>query len=78
MIITIIKAARFQPTIDVRGSRLLGDRIFRETCVPGNARVSGSGEATAIWSFRHSKPAARILGLTVANMRLSLICGFPC
>ena len=60
---------------DTRG--LLGDRIFRQTCVPGNARVCGSGDATAIWSFRHCKPAACILGLTGANMRLSLICGFP-
>ena len=51
-------------------------RIFWETCVPGNARVSGSGEATAIWSPRHCKPAACILGLTGANMQLSLICGF--
>ena len=56
----------------------LGDWIFRETRVPGNARVCGSGEATAIWSFRHCKAAACILGLTGANMRLSLIYGFPC
>ena len=28
-------------------------------------------------AFRHCKPAACILGLTGATMRLSLICGFP-
>ena len=60
------------------GLRVLGDRIFRETSVPGNARGCGSGEATAIWSFRHYKPAASILGPTGANMWLSLICGFLC
>ena len=32
-----------------------------------------SGEATAIWSFRHCKPAACILRLTGANMWLSLM-----
>ena len=37
-------------------------------------RVCGSGEA-AVWSFGQSKPAACILGLTGANMRLSLISG---
>ena len=42
-----------------------------------HTRVCASGEATAIWSFRHCKPAARILGLTGANVRLSLMCGFP-
>jgi len=31
-------------------------------CVPGNARSCGVGKATAIWSFRHSKPAASVLG----------------
>ena len=36
-----------------------------------------SGEAAAIWSSRHCKPTACILGPTGANMRLSLICGFP-
>ena len=56
---------------------ILGDRTFWETCVPGNARVCGSGEATAIWSFRHCKPAACILGLAGANTRFSLICGLP-
>ena len=45
--------------------------------VPGNARVRRSGKSTAIWSFRHCKPAACILGLAGADMRLSLICGFP-
>ena len=50
---------------------------FRETCVPGNARVCGSGKASAIWSFRHCKPAACILGLAGAKMQLSLICGSP-
>ena len=54
-----------------------GDRVSRESSVPGNARVCGSIKATAIWSFRHCKPAACILGLTGANMRLSLIRGFP-
>ena len=49
----------------------------RRLDMPGDARVCGSREATAIWSFRHCKPAACILGLTGANMRLSLICGFP-
>ena len=57
---------------------LLGDRIFRESSLPGNAWVCGSGKATAIRSFRHCKPAACSLGLTEANVRLSLICGFPC
>ena len=38
---------------------------------------AGSGKATAIWSFRHCEPAACILCLAGANMRLSLICGFP-
>ena len=47
--------------------QVLGDRVFRETCVPGNARVCGSGRATAIWSCRLCKPAACILGLTRAN-----------
>ena len=32
-------------------SHHLGDRIFRETCVPRNARFCGSGKATALWSF---------------------------
>ena len=54
-----------------------GDRILRETCVLGDARVCGSGEATAIWSSRHCKPAACILGLAGASMRLSLKCGLP-
>ena len=54
-----------------------GDQIFRETRVPGNVQVCGRGEATAIWSIRRCKPAACILGLTGANMRLPLICGFP-
>ena len=39
-----------------------------------NLHVIGSREAAAIWSFRHCKPAACILGLTGADMRLSLIC----
>ena len=39
--------------------------------------VCGSGKATAIWSFRHYKPAACIPDITGANMRRSLICGFP-
>ena len=43
-------------------SRLRGDRSFRESSVPGNARVCGSGKATTIWSFRHCKRAACILG----------------
>ena len=42
-----------------------------------NARPCGSGEAAAIRSFGRCKPAACILGLTGANTRLSLICGFP-
>ena len=58
-------------------ARPLGDRIFRESSVPVNAQVSGSGKATVIWSFRHCKSAACILGLTGANMRLSLMCGSP-
>ena len=40
----------------------LGDRVFRESSVPGNAPVCGSGEAIAIWSVRRCKPAACILG----------------
>ena len=54
----------------------LGDRIFRETSVPGKARVCGSGEATGIWSFRRCKPAACILDPTGASMRLCPILGF--
>ena len=38
---------------------------------------AGRKKTTAIWSLRHCKPAACILGPTGANMRLSLICGFP-
>ena len=55
----------------------LGDRIFWANSVPGNALVCVSREAAAIWSSRHCKPAACILGLTGANLRLSLTCGFP-
>ena len=33
-------------------STMLGDRVFWENSVPGNTRVCGSGEATAIWSFQ--------------------------
>ena len=44
-----------------------------QPCVPGNARVCGSGEVTAIWSLRHCKPAACILGLIGANMQISLM-----
>ena len=52
--------------------------MFRESCVPGNARARGSGEASAIWSLRHCKPAACILGLIGANVRLTLVyTGFP-
>ena len=40
--------------------------------------VCGLGKATAIWRIRRCKPAACILGLTGADARLSLICGFPC
>ena len=64
-----------RPHLEASGVRS-GDRVFQEISVPGNARVCGSGKATAIWSFRHCKPAACILGLTGASMRLSLICGF--
>ena len=42
-----------------------------------NARIWGLGKAIAIWSSRHSKPAARILGLAGAHMQLSLMYGFP-
>ena len=48
----------------------LGDRVFWETCGPGNTR---SGKTVAIWSHRHCKPAACTLGLTGANMRISLM-----
>jgi len=34
------------------------------------ALLCGPGKATAIWSFRHRKPAACILGLTAADARL--------
>ena len=34
----------------------------------------GEREATAIWGFSHCKPAACVLGLTGANMRVSLMC----
>ena len=60
-----------------QGKSTVGDRVSWESSVPGNALVCGSGEAAAIWSSRRRKPAACILGLTGANMRLSLICGFP-
>ena len=56
----------------VRELHLRG-RVFRESSVPGNAQVCGSGKATAIWSFRHCKPAACIPVLNGANMRLSLV-----
>ena len=72
-----IRRVRATPLENEGSCDKLGDRIFRENSEPGNARVCGSGKATAIWSFRHCKPAACILGLTGASMRLSLICGFP-
>ena len=56
---------------------MVGCSSFRESSASGNARVCGSGKETVIWSCRHSKPAACILGLTGASMQLSLLCGFP-
>ena len=38
----------------------LGDLVFRESSVPVDAQVCVSGEATAIWSFRHCKPASHL------------------
>ena len=44
------------------------DRIFRESSVPGNARVCGSGEATTIWSFlgtANQQPASQVAPETI-------------
>ena len=76
IIITIvIRLMRRARGLDETVCNLLGGL---KTSVAGNARVCGSGEAAAVWSSRHCEPAAYILGPTVANTRLSLICGFPC
>ena len=55
------------------------NRVFRESCVIGKyAGLRVGKRRPRSGAFRHCKAAACILGLTGANMRLSLICGFPC
>ena len=41
----MLEPCLLQPCVHVAGPGLIGDRVFREICVPGNARVCGSGEA---------------------------------
>ena len=70
-------ATQRDPTPEVRLNKCIKCIDLIADCYFNVGRVCGSGKATAIWSFRHCKPAACILGLPGANMRLSLICGFP-
>ena len=39
---------------------------------------AGGGKQPQSGAFRRCRPAACILGLARADMRLSLMCGFPC
>ena len=62
------KGNRPLPNLALKAPRLIsGDRLFRESSIPRLTR------RLAIWSCRHCKPSACILGLTGANTRLSLV-----